>query len=81
MVFIVVRRHFVDVFALYRRIGMAGSASEGLTNVGLMRRASHQTLMQNMRNGNTAMKAILIPFFLFFFRCHRCLHSLRVSQS
>ena len=33
-------RHFVDVFALHPCVGMAGPASEKLTNVGLMRRIS-----------------------------------------
>ena len=40
MVFTLVRRHFVDVFALHPCVGMAGPASEKLTNVGLMRRIS-----------------------------------------
>lgn len=44
MVFIVVRRHFVDVFALYRRVGLAGTASEGMTgrttNIGRIRGVS-----------------------------------------
>lgn len=31
---------FVDVFALHPCVGMAGPASEKLTNVGLMRRIS-----------------------------------------
>lgn len=40
VVFTLVRRHFVDVFALHPCVGMAGPASEKLTKVSLMRRIS-----------------------------------------